>query len=155
MNRGVLLDSEIRAEAARRTRVDSFPLPTLTPAQQSIDAEMRKRPGGAGLASGRSRNSGEGLSPLGSSGWVDLDPELSETLDLVRQGALEVSQADDDAQPTPYRRPLKPWATIRHGTASAYRNDCRRHPDGACDHCKAAHAAYTRSRRAAKESARA
>jgi hypothetical protein len=44
------------------------------------------------------------------------------------------------------RRFKKSWDKIKHGTASAYQNDCRKHSDGPCGPCRKAWAEYQKKR---------
>lgn len=62
----------------------------------------------------------------------------------------EVFVIEEPRSQTRRKPPNKPWDTIRHGTASAYQNDCRHHPSGPCDACREAWAGYVRSRRKKK-----
>lgn len=74
-------------------------------------------------------------------GWHTLE---STEASVFLGGDLYVIENPEDRRRT---RPNKTWDTIVHGTASAYQNDCRHHPDGPCDACRAAWAAYKRKRR--------
>jgi hypothetical protein len=80
---------------------------------------------------------------VGGRFWANLDTELVPELAQGR---------NDDAQslvrsPLRSHKKIRPWDLIPHGTLASYVHLCRQHPDGPCDACRAAKAAYERDRR--------
>jgi hypothetical protein len=123
-----------RALVSSWRRVD---LDVPTAINVAIDRLMRERPYGEG--SGR-------VALNGQRGFHGLQLDPAPATHEVATGTLPYVEGEAPPKTTP-RPANKPWDTIRHGTESAYQRDCRKHPDGPCDACKAAHANYARERR--------
>lgn len=89
---------------------------------------------------------------LGGGLWATLDTELAPSLSVHADMGGEPRQRLAKPMFVGKRRRLRNWDLIPHGTVSSYVNLCNPHPDGPCDACKAAKAAYERERcRRAKE----
>jgi hypothetical protein len=121
----------------------------LAEAEQAELVELLESPANPGTGGYRKGATGSGAprQVLDPKETVKLDFLYPRDIDgnpLTNPGTLALDGWTPGRKPKP-----RSWERIRHGTASAYQHDCRRHPDGPCQPCRDAWAAYKRSRRRA------